>query len=59
MQLEVNQAVAKLKESILNDLVFSFNKDSYILEFGCGSDSHVYEYHDAGYNNIFGFDIKN
>jgi SAM-dependent methyltransferase len=30
-----------------------------ILDYGCGSGRHTYEYLDAGYCNAFGYDVQN
>jgi len=59
MFLEENQRVVDLNKLILNELGIETNEETYILEFGCGSGRHVYEYRDNGYKNIYGFDIKN
>jgi SAM-dependent methyltransferase len=33
----------------------SINPDSFILDFGCGDGHRVYQLHDAGYKNAYGF----
>jgi len=59
LNLAADQAVVDLNNSILDELGYSIDKSSQILEFGCGSGRHVYEYRDRGYINAYGFDIKN
>ncbi|ARN84986.1 class I SAM-dependent methyltransferase [Candidatus Nucleicultrix amoebiphila] len=55
---ETSQVVA-LHENMLKDLGYPLSKDSLILDFGCGSGRHVYEYLDKGYANAFGYDQGN
>ena len=51
------QAVVDLYEQILRECGISPSKSWAILDYGCGSGRHVYEYLEAGYSNVFGFDI--
>jgi SAM-dependent methyltransferase len=47
----------ELKENILKDLNYPLNKESMILDFGCGEGNTVKTYWDQGYKNTYGFDI--
>jgi SAM-dependent methyltransferase len=51
------QGVVDLNDRILRACDISPSKDWAILDYGCGSGRHVYEYLDAGYCNISGYDI--
>jgi SAM-dependent methyltransferase len=51
------QGVVELNDQILKACDISPSKDWAILDYGCGSGRHVYEYLDAGYSNICGYDI--
>jgi len=54
-----NQKVVSLFEKILMENNITLSHNNHILDFGCGSGHHVYEYLDSGYQNVFGFDTKN
>lgn len=45
-------------KNILADHGFSLSKNHAILDFGCGSGRHVFEFRDAGFN-AFGYDKTN
>ena len=51
------QGVVDLNDQILRACGILPSKDWAILDYGCGSGRHVYEYLDAGYSNISGYDI--
>ena len=57
-ELPANQQIVTLNEHILRDQGIELNRDAAILDFGCGSGRHVYEYLDHGYKNVFGYDIQ-
>ena len=54
-----SQCIVELQEHILAENGFALTKESAILDFGCGSGRHVYEHLDCGYENVFGYDIRN
>jgi ubiquinone/menaquinone biosynthesis C-methylase UbiE len=56
--LAANQQIVRLNDGMLTDAGIRLDPASHILDFGCGSGRHVYEYLDAGYQNIFGYDVK-
>ena len=56
--LETGQKVVPLNEYLLGKYGVEINRAANILDFGCGSGRHTYEYLDAGYQNIAGFDAK-
>lgn len=49
----------ELNNGILRDNGIVLSRDSFILDYGCGSGRHTYNYRDAGYGNAFGYDVKN
>jgi hypothetical protein len=51
--------VVGLNNRILDDSGITLSIDAWILDYGCGSGRHTYEYRDAGYGNTYGFDVKN
>jgi len=51
------QGVVDLNDRILRACGISPSKAWSILDYGCGSGRHVYEYLDAGHTNIFGYDV--
>jgi SAM-dependent methyltransferase len=53
------QHVVKLYDAILKSCDRVLSPESVILDFGCGTGRHTYEYLDAGFRNTFGYDIKN
>lgn len=57
--LEPNQELCSLLQSILQEKGITLNKTAHILDFGCGSGRHTYEFLDQGYKNCYGYDIKN
>lgn len=56
---EVAQQVVVLYGAILESRGRALSPDSMILDFGCGSGRHTYEYLDAGFHNAFGYDVQN
>lgn len=56
--VEPNQRIVPLNNRILESNGIHLRKDAFILDYGCGSGRHTYEYVDNGYENVFGFDIK-
>jgi len=53
------QRVVDLNHAILKSRGGIVSAQSVILDFGCGSGRHTYEYLDAGFPNAFGYDVKN
>lgn len=58
-ELAANQQVVALNEKILRDNGIELSRDAFVLDFGCGSGRHVYEYLDQRYENVYGYDIQN
>lgn len=58
MSLDEKQKIVGLNNHILKTHGIVFDKDAAILDFGCGSGRHTYEYLDAGYRGVVGFDMK-
>ncbi|MGO3931013.1 class I SAM-dependent methyltransferase [Rhodopseudomonas pseudopalustris] len=48
-----------LNDAILREHGIHLTRDAVILDYGCGSGRFTYDYHDAGYSNTFGYDVKN
>ncbi len=53
------QQVVAFYDAILESRGIRLAPDSMILDYGCGSGRHTYEYLDAGYCNAFGYDLQN
>jgi len=53
------QQVVELYGAILKSRGRVLSPDSVILDFGCGSGRHTYEYLDAGFRSAFGYDVQN
>jgi SAM-dependent methyltransferase len=53
------QRVVDLHLAILRSKGITLTPADVILDFGCGSGRHTYEYSDAGFTNTFGYDVKN
>jgi SAM-dependent methyltransferase len=53
------QQVVAFYDAILKSRGIRLAPDSMILDYGCGSGRHTYEYLDAGYCNAFGYDVQN
>src|SRR5262245_25331643 len=51
------QSVVGLNDKVLRASGISPSKDWAILDYGCGSGRHVYEYLDKGYAYVQGYDI--
>jgi SAM-dependent methyltransferase len=51
------QSVVGLNDDILRTCGVPPSKDWAILDYGCGSGRHVYEYLDRGYAHVQGYDI--
>jgi SAM-dependent methyltransferase len=49
----------QLNNGILKDSGVMLPLNAMILDYGCGSGRFTYDYHDAGYPNTFGYDVKN
>ena len=56
--LEDSQKLVNLLLDILQENGITLDKNSHILDYGCGSARHTYEFLDNGYENCHGFDIK-
>jgi SAM-dependent methyltransferase len=56
--LPPSQRVVAVNASVLAERGIRLAPGSLVLDFGCGSGRHVYEYRDAGYL-AFGFDVVN
>jgi cyclopropane fatty-acyl-phospholipid synthase-like methyltransferase len=52
------QRVVELHNRILASRGITLDPSSTILDFGCGSGRHTYEFIDAGYANTFGYDLR-
>ncbi len=57
--LEDSQKTVGLNDFILRSYGVVLDRDADILDFGCGSGRHTYEYLDAGYSRVIGFDVQN
>ena len=57
--LDNAEKVVALNNRILGQHGIDLSLSADILDFGCGEGRHTYEYLDAGYKNIIGFDIQN
>ena len=53
------QPVVQFYDAILRSRGHVLSPESMILDFGCGSGRHTYEYLDAGFRNAFGYDVRN
>jgi SAM-dependent methyltransferase len=56
---EAAQEVVAFYDAILKSRGIRLAPDSMILDYGCGSGRHTYEYLDAGFHNAFGYDVQN
>ena len=56
---ESAQGVVAFYDAILKSRDIRLAPDSMILDYGCGSGRHTYEYLDAGFRNAFGYDVQN
>ncbi|MCG8547038.1 MAG: class I SAM-dependent methyltransferase [Alphaproteobacteria bacterium] len=56
--LDEGQKVGALNDAVLRLHGITLPKDARVLDFGCGSGRHTYEYLDAGYDRTIGFDVK-
>jgi SAM-dependent methyltransferase len=57
-ELPDNQKLVVLCSNILKDHGLSLEKQHIVLDFGCGTGRHTYEFRDRGYQ-AFGFDTNN
>jgi SAM-dependent methyltransferase len=57
-ELPESQKMVNVCVGILKDYGCILSKDQYILDFGCGSGRHTYEFRDQGFSAI-GFDLHN
>jgi SAM-dependent methyltransferase len=55
--LAEGQKVVELNDRILRHYGQVLCRDARILDFGCGRGRHMHEYQDAGYEQVFGFDV--
>jgi len=53
-----SSACCRTLHRILKSLGVALSPESMILDFGCGSGRHTYEYVDAGFQNTCGYDIR-
>jgi SAM-dependent methyltransferase len=58
MPLPLNQQIVGLNAAILQGHAIVISREARILDFGCGSGRHTYEYLDEGFENTVGFDIQ-
>ena len=56
--LDEQQKVVSLNNHILKRYGIVLNENARILDFGCGGGRHTYEYLEAGYDGVVGFDVK-
>lgn len=56
---ESAQQVVAFFEAILKSRGILLAPNSMILDYGCGSGRHTYEFLDAGFRNAFGYDVRN
>jgi SAM-dependent methyltransferase len=56
---ESAQQVVEHYRAILESRGHVLSSESMILDFGCGTGRHSYEYLDAGFPNTFGYDVQN
>jgi SAM-dependent methyltransferase len=56
---EAAQQVVTFYDAILKSRGVALAPDNMILDYGCGSGRHTYEYIDAGFRNAFGYDVQN
>jgi SAM-dependent methyltransferase len=56
---ESAQQVVAFYDAILKSRGIRLAPESMILDYGCGSGRHTYEYLEAGFGNAFGYDIQN
>jgi methyltransferase family protein len=56
---EAAQQVVAFYDAILKSRGVALAPDNMILDYGCGSGRHTYEYIDAGFRNAFGYDVQN
>jgi SAM-dependent methyltransferase len=56
---EAAQQVVTFYDAILKSRGIALAPDNMILDYGCGSGRHTYEYIDAGFRNAFGYDVQN
>ena len=53
------QQVVEFYDAILRSRARTLSPDSVILDYGCGSGRHTYEFLDAGFCHVFGYDVRN
>jgi SAM-dependent methyltransferase len=53
------QQVVDFYGAILRSRGRTLSAESMILDFGCGTGRHTYEYLEAGFPNTFGYDVRN
>ena len=53
------QQVVEFYDAILRSRASTLSPDSVILDYGCGSGRHTYEFLDAGFCHVFGYDVRN
>jgi len=52
------QRVVELYDGILKSRGRALSPASVILDYGCGSGRHAYEFVDAGFRHVFGYDVQ-
>jgi SAM-dependent methyltransferase len=52
------QQVVELYDGILKSRGLALSPASVILDYGCGSGRHAYEFLDAGFHHVFGYDVQ-
>jgi len=53
------QRVVELYAAILKSCGHVLSSESMVLDFGCGTGRHTYEYLDSGFPNTFGYEVQN
>lgn len=59
LDLSAQRDFVELNQGILQDNGIVLRQDSFILDYGCGSGRHTYNYRDAGFRNTHGYDVTN
>lgn len=49
----------RILDPVLSRMGLEIPKGAHILDFGCGAGRTVYDFMDAGYKNVYGYDVQN